>query len=81
MIYRVAICDDDQNEVFRKFNEIAGDKTAVYISHRLASCRFCDKITVFDAGQVVQTGRHDELLGQEGGRYSELWYALAQYYG
>lgn len=68
-------------EVFRKFNEIAGDKTAVYISHRLASCRFCDKIAVFDEGRVVQTGSHEELLAQEGGRYHELWHAQAQYYG
>lgn len=68
-------------EVFSKFNEIAGDKTAIYISHRLASCRFCDKIAVFDAGHVAQTGSHDELLAQEGGKYYELWHAQAQYYG
>ncbi|MDE6675060.1 MAG: ATP-binding cassette domain-containing protein, partial [Acetatifactor sp.] len=67
-------------EVFSRFNEIARDKTAIYISHRLASCRFCDKIAVFDRGQVVQTGSHGELLSQEGGRYYELWHAQAQYY-
>lgn len=67
-------------EVFSKFNEIAKDKTAIYISHRLASCRFCDKIAVFDGGRVVQAGSHGELLAQEGGRYNELWYAQAQYY-
>ena len=67
-------------EVFSRFNEIAKDKTAIYISHRLASCRFCDKIAVFDRGQVVQTGGHGELLSQEDGKYYELWHAQAQYY-
>jgi len=67
-------------EVYSKFSEIAGDKTAVYISHRLASCRFCDKIAVFDKGQIVQTGSHRELLAEEQGKYYELWHAQAQYY-
>lgn len=67
-------------EVYSKFNEIAGDKTSIYISHRLASCRFCDKIAVFDSGQIVQTGSHEKLLGEADGRYCELWNAQAQYY-
>lgn len=67
-------------EVYSRFNDIAGDKTAIYISHRLASCRFCDKIAVFDGGQVVQTGSHNALLAQEEGKYYELWHAQAQYY-
>ena len=67
-------------EVYSHFNSIAGDKTAVYISHRLASCRFCDKIAVFDAGRIVQTGRHEELLAAGGGKYCELWNAQAQYF-
>lgn len=67
-------------EVYVNFNRISGDKTAVYISHRLASCRFCDKIAVFDGGQLVQTGTHKELLADTKGRYRELWNAQAQYY-
>lgn len=67
-------------EVFSKFNEIAGDKTAIYISHRLASCRFCDKIAVFHAGAVIQMGTHEELLAAANGKYHELWNAQAQYY-
>ena len=67
-------------EIYSKFNEIAGDKTAIYISHRLASCRFCDKIAVFDSGELVQMGSHDTLVAQKGGRYHELWHAQAQYY-
>ncbi len=67
-------------EVYSHFNSIAGDKTAVYVSHRLASCRFCDKIAVFDAGRIVQTGRHEELLAAGGGKYCGLWNAQAQYF-
>jgi len=67
-------------EVYSKFNEIAGDKTAIYISHRLASCRFCDKIAVFHEGMIIQQGTHEELLAEDGGKYYELWNAQAQYY-
>ena len=49
-------------EVYSKFNEIVGGKTAIYISHRLASCRFCDIIAVFHTGEVVQKGTHEEIL-------------------
>lgn len=67
-------------EVYSKFNEIAGDRTAVYISHRLASCRFCDAIAVFDEGEIVQQGSHEKLVGEKNGRYYELWTAQAKYY-
>ena len=67
-------------EVYSDFNTISGDKTTVYISHRLASCRFCDQIVVFDNGHIVQHGSHEELLCDERGKYSELWHAQAQYY-
>lgn len=66
-------------EVFAGFDQMVGNKTAIYISHRLASCRFCEDIMVFDGGQVVQRGTHQELEEQEG-LYSELWNAQAQYY-
>ncbi|MBQ2716927.1 MAG: ATP-binding cassette domain-containing protein, partial [Clostridia bacterium] len=67
-------------EIYSKFNQIVGDKTAIYISHRLSSCRFCDKIAVFDNGQIVQRGSHDELVADENGKYYALWNAQAQYY-
>ena len=67
-------------EVYSSFNEIAGDKTTIYISHRLASCRFCDKIAVFDSGGIVQTGSHGTLISDEDGIYHALWHAQAQYY-
>lgn len=67
-------------EVYSKFNEIAGNKTSIYISHRLASCRFCDKIAVFHEGEIIQIGSHEELLADSKGKYYELWNAQAQYY-
>ncbi len=67
-------------EIYSKFDEIAGDKTAIYISHRLSSCKFCDEIAVFDGGQVVQQGTHETLAADVSGKYHELWTAQAQYY-
>ena len=67
-------------EIYEKFNAISGDRTAIYISHRLSSCRFCDEIAVFSDGQVIQQGTHQALLAQETGKYAELWHAQAQYY-
>ena len=67
-------------EVYASFDAIAGDKTAIYISHRLSSCKFCDAIAVFDGGAIVQTGSHDALVADETGLYHKLWQAQAQYY-
>lgn len=67
-------------EVYSNFNRISGEKTAVYISHRLASCRFCDRIAVFHRGRIIQQGSHEELLADRAGKYCELWNAQAQYY-
>lgn len=67
-------------EIYSKFNDIVGDRTAIYISHRLSSCRFCDEIVVFDEGAVIQHGTHEALVADTGGRYYELWNAQAQYY-
>ena len=67
-------------EIYSKFNEIVGTKTAFYISHRLSSCRFCDEIAVFHEGQIIQKGKHDELLKDIDGKYYELWHSQAQYY-
>ena len=67
-------------EVYSKFNEIVGDKTAIYISHRLSSCRLADKILVFHEGEIIQQGSHDQLVADTAGKYHELWNAQAQYY-
>ena len=66
-------------EIYRHFDEMVQDKTSIYISHRMSSCRFCDNILVFDDGQIVEQGSHEELM-KASGLYSELWNAQAQYY-
>lgn len=66
-------------DVYAGFDQMVGNKAAIYISHRLASCRFCQNILVFDAGNIVQQGRHEELV-REVGMYQKLWNAQAQYY-
>ena len=66
-------------EIYQKFDEMVEEKTAIYISHRMSSCRFCENIVVFDEGNIVQQGGHEELVKMEG-LYAELWNAQAQYY-
>ena len=65
--------------LYKNFDEIIGDKSAIYISHRLSSTRFCDSIAMFKAGEMVEYGTHDELL-VKGGEYSEMFNIQAQYY-
>ena len=67
-------------EVYSRMNQMIGEKSAVFISHRLSSCRFCQDIVVFHEGRLIQRGRHDELVGDKSGKYYELWNAQAQYY-
>ena len=67
-------------EIYEKFGEIVGAKTAVFISHRLSSCRFCDRILVFSDKMLAQQGRHEALLQETEGCYAKLWNAQAQYY-
>lgn len=67
-------------EVYDKMNEMVGDKSAIFISHRLSSCRFCQDIVVFHEGRLIQRGSHNELVADKSGKYYELWNAQAQYY-
>ncbi len=67
-------------EIYKRFDELVGGKTAVYISHRLSSCKFCDKIAVFSEGTVKEYGTHDQLLRLKDGIYAEMFKAQAQYY-
>lgn len=67
-------------EVYSAFDEMVNGKTAIYISHRLSSCRFCNDIVVFDGGQVVQRGSHGALLADEQGLYYALYTAQSKYY-
>lgn len=66
-------------ELYQNFNSIIGEKSAVYISHRLSSTRFCDAIAMFVAGEMVEYGTHGELLSK-GGAYAEMFEVQAQYY-
>ena len=66
--------------IYESFDSIVGGRTTIYISHRLSSCRFCDRIAVFEEGRLCQLGTHEELLADEEGVYAKLWHAQAQYY-
>lgn len=68
-----------ENEIYNRFNSFVDNKTAIYISHRLSSCAFCDKIAVFNKAELAETGTHGELL-EENGVYASLWNAQAKYY-
>ncbi len=65
--------------LYQSFNGMIGEKSAVYISHRLSSTRFCDTIAMFVAGEMVEHGTHDELL-EKGGAYADMFRVQAQYY-
>lgn len=67
-------------EIYRRFDELVGGKSAIYISHRLSSCKFCDRIAVFSQGRIREYGTHDELVSMTGGVYAEMYAAQAQYY-
>lgn len=67
-------------EIYRQFNELVSNKTAFYISHRLSSCKFCERIAVFSEGTIKEYGSHDELIVIPQGIYATMFEAQAQYY-
>ena len=67
-------------EIYSRFDELVGTKTAVYISHRLSSCQFCNDILVIDEGRAVQRGTHNSLIKEKDGLYYKLWNTQAKYY-
>ena len=67
-------------EIYRRFDQLVENKTSIYISHRMSSCRFCDEILVFSQGSIVQYGGHAALMAQQDGLYRKMWDAQAQYY-
>lgn len=69
-----------EQDIYTRFNDMVAEKTAVFISHRMSSCRFCDEIAVFDEGRIVQHGTHDVLVAEKEGIYHRMWEAQAQYY-
>lgn len=67
-------------DIYRQFDTLVGGKTAIYISHRLSSCRFCDRIAVFSEGRIKEYGTHWELAGIKNGIYAGMFAEQAQYY-
>ena len=68
-----------ENDLYLKYNEMTQGKTSVYISHRLASTRFCDRIILIADGCIAEEGTHDRLIAQKG-RYAELFEVQSRYY-
>lgn len=68
-----------ESEIYEKFNLLVEGKLALFISHRLSSCRFCDRILVMQDGRIAQDGSHEELASSEG-LYQQMWNAQKQYY-
>lgn len=66
-------------EIYTHLNDLIKDKSAIYISHRMSSCQFCDDIIVLDKGKIIQRGTH-EMLYKEQGLYQKLWNAQADYF-
>lgn len=65
--------------LYTRFNEMIGERTALYISHRLSSTRFCDQILYMEQGEIAEAGSHSELMKQNG-RYNQMYQIQAQYY-
>ena len=68
-----------EQQLYERFNHMIGEKSAVYISHRLASTRFCDRVAMFADGRMIEYGSHDELM-EKGGEYARMFEMQAQYY-
>ncbi|MGL4738610.1 MAG: ABC transporter ATP-binding protein [Cellulosilyticaceae bacterium] len=68
-----------ENAMYLKYNELTKDKTSLFISHRLASTRFCDRIILMENGEILEVGTHEALLAR-GGKYAEMFEVQAQYY-
>ena len=68
-----------ENEIYQKYNEMPHGRTSVYISHRLASTRFCDRIIFLADGNIAEEGTHDDLMALGGG-YCNLFNVQSKYY-
>lgn len=68
-----------ENEIYLKYNDLTKDKTSIYISHRLSSTRFCDRIILLDESQIAEQGTHEELMSK-GGKYAEMFKIQSRYY-
>lgn len=66
-------------EIYENFDTLVGDKTAIYISHRMSSCKFCDRIVVINNGRIEEEGSHDTLM-EKNELYAKMYNAQANYY-
>lgn len=68
-----------ESKVYEKFHEVTEHKTAIFISHRLASTRFCDMLFMLSGGKVIESGTHDQLIAQNG-EYASMYNIQSHYY-
>lgn len=68
-----------EDKMYREFDKMIQGQTSIFISHRLGSTRFCDKIAMFDGGEIVEEGTHDELIAKNG-KYAYMYEVQSQYY-
>ncbi len=68
-----------ENRLYQQYNELTRGKTSIYISHRFASTRFCDRIILLEDGRIIESGTHDELMGLNG-KYAYMFDVQSKYY-
>ena len=68
-----------EEELYQSYNELLGGRTMIFVSHRLSSTRFCDRILFLESGQIAEQGTFEELMEQKG-KYAEMFHSQAKYY-
>lgn len=68
-----------ENELYQRYNELTRNRTSLFISHRLASTQFCDRILMLEEGRIVEQGSHEELMGKKGAYY-RMFQVQSHYY-
>ena len=74
-----SLSPQNEYEIYRRFDELVSGKTVIFISHRLSSCRLCDRILVFDNGEIAEDGNHDTLM-KKNALYAEMFSKQAVLY-
>ena len=68
-----------EEELYQSYNELLGGRTMIFVSHRLSSTRFCDRILFLESGQIAEQGTFEALMEQKG-KYAEMFHSQAKYY-
>jgi len=74
-----ALDPKSEAEIYEKFNDLVDNKTSIFISHRMSSCKFCDEIVVIEDGEIVEKGHHKKLI-KDNKLYNQMWTAQAKNY-